>query len=425
MPRRNLIILLLAVFVAVLCHGRVATNRHGRILLDALAEIEQRYVRPVSPDRLYEGAMRGMVDQLDDPYSRFISADELVRFNETLNMEFGGVGMEVSQDPQTRQLRVVAPIYGTPAYQAGIRSGDVILRIDGRATQGLSLSDAVGLMRGPPGSSVSLRIRRPKADEPIEVSLQRERIKVDTVLGDTRRPDGSWVFSLTDDPQIGYVRISDFSQRTADDLRQVIEQLLAQGMRGLILDLRNDPGGLLDAAVDVSDMFINSGTIVSVERRKETRTFTASPSDTLPDFPMVVLVNRDSASEIVAACLKDHGRAKVAGERSYGKGTVQQVLSLEGELGALKLTTARYVRPNGRNIDRHVDSTDDDDWGVRPSPGMDLPLDDEEFAKYRVWRLRSDIPEADQPEDDDDELSDFVDRQRRRAVEWLRERIEQ
>jgi len=427
MPRRNLLILLVAATVAIVCHRRLETNRYGRIVVGAMDQITERYVQDVPPEQLYQGALRGMVDRLDDPYSRFISPEELREFNESLNQEFGGVGMEVSQDPETRRLKVVAPLYETPAYRAGIRAGDEILRIGGRGTQGLSLRDAVNLMRGPPGTTITLQVRHVGNDEAVELALERERIGVDTVLGDTRAPDGTWRFTLPEESQIGYVRVNAFSQKTGGDLRVVVERLRKAGMRGLILDLRDDPGGLLEAAIDICDMFLDDGVIVSVRRRTESHTFEAQPADTLPDFPLAVLVNGQSASasEIVAACLKDHDRAVIVGSRTYGKGTVQQVIDLEANLGALKLTTAQYIRPNGRNIDRKVGLGDDDDWGVRPSPGMEVELDNQEYTDYRVWRLRRDIPDTGEnhpPEDDD--LADFVDRQRQRAVKWLRQQIE-
>ena len=423
MPHRNLMVLLAAAVVSLVCHQRVETNRYGRVLADAMIQIEDRYIEPVAPEELFNGAMDGMVGVLDDPHSQFVNADDLARFNESLNQEFGGVGMEVAQDPETKHLQVVAPLFGTPAYEAGIRSGDRIVKIEGRKTEDMSLQDAVLLMRGKPGTTVTLAILHPGQSDPVDLKLERQQIPIDTILGDTRSPDGAWNFTLADHPDIGYVRINVFSGKTVSDLRNVLQTLLDNGMEKLILDLRNDPGGLLDAAIAISDLFIDEGVIVSVRRRGQRESFEASPGDTLPDFPMVVLVNQNSASasEILAACLKDHKRAAIAGQRTYGKGTVQQVLDLEGGLGALKLTTADYWRPNGRNINRGPDSTDEDDWGVRPSPKLKVVLDDEEYEKLLVWRLRRDIPEGNhtvavegEPPD-----ADFVDRQLARAIEYL------
>lgn len=421
MPHRNLIVLLAAALASIICHGRVETNRYGRVLVDAMRQIERRYVDPVATADLFEGAMEGMVERLNDPYSRFVTARDLQQFNESLNQEFGGVGMEVSQDPKTRQLRVVAPLYGTPAYNAGIRAGDRILRIEGRGTHGLSLTDAVRLMRGRPGTTVTLEILHAGQDEPVELVIRREQIPIDTVLGDTRNPDGTWNFTVEGHPEIGYVRVNVFSRETAADMRKVLEELLAEGMQKLILDLRDDPGGLLDAAINLSDLFLREGLIVSVRRRDDSESYSASPRGTFPDFPMVVLINQHSASasEIVAACLKDHGRAKIAGQRSYGKGTVQQVVDLEGGQGALKLTTAGYWRPSGRNINRSPDSTEGDDWGVRPSPSLEVTLDTEEFTRLRAWRLRRDVPRDDNASPAEEDDSDFVDRQLQRALEYL------
>ena len=423
MPPRNLKVLLAAALTAIVCHQRVETNRYGRTLVQAMRQIERRYVEPVDNAELFEGAMEGMVEKLNDPYSRFISAGDIDHFTETLNQEFGGVGMEVSQDPKTRQLRVVAPLYGTPAYHAGIRGGDRILHIDGRATHGLSLADAVRLMRGSPGTSVTLQVLHADESEPVEMVIRRRRIPIDTVLGDTRNPDGTWNFTLEDHPEIGYVRVNAFSRETVAHLRRVLQKLLEEGMEKLVLDLRDDPGGLLDAALELSDLFLREGLIVSVRRRDYAESYSATSRSTLPDFPMVVLVNQHSASasEIVAACLQDHGRAKIAGQRTYGKGSVQQIVDLEAGQGALKLTTASYWRPSGRNIDRRIDLADDDDWGVRPNPNLEVQLDSDEYARLRAWRLRRGIP-RDNGHPLDDEDAEFVDRQLQRAIDYLLEK---
>ncbi len=421
MPHRNLMVLLAAAVVAIVCRHRVESSRYGRVLADAIRQIESRFVEPVEPKELFEGAMEGMIGRLNDPYSQFISARDLREFNETLNQEFGGLGMEVSQDPKTGQLRVVAPMHGTPAFKAGIRAGDHIVRIDGRSTQNLSLTDAVGLMRGAPGTTVTLEVVREGETQPIALSMRRQRIPIDTVLGDTRNPDGTWNFTLEDHPGIGYVRVNAFSRETAADLRRVLNRLLEEGMEKLILDLRDDPGGLLEAAIELADLFLREGVIVSVRRREYSESFSATAAGTLPDFPIVVLVNQHSASasEIVAACLKDHGRAAIAGQRTYGKGTVQQVIDLEGGRSALKLTTAGYWRPSGRNINRRLDSTDDDDWGVRPNPELNVPLDADEYAQLRAWRMRRGIPRGNDDVAAEDDEAPFIDRQLQRAVEYL------
>ncbi len=423
MPHRNLLVLLAAALASIVCHQRVETNRYGRVLVDAMRQIEHRYVEPVPPSELFEGAMAGMVERLNDPYSQFVTARDLQQFNESLNQEFGGVGMEVSQDPTTGQIRVVAPMYGTPAYRAGIRAGDRIVRIEGRGTHGLSLADAVRLMRGRPGTTVTLEVLQAGAAEPVELSIRRQRIPIDTILGDTRNADGTWNFTVEGHPEIGYVRVNAFSRETVADLRKVLDRLLEGGMQKLVLDLRDDPGGLLDAAIELSDMFLREGLIVSVRRRDYAETYSATKRDTLPHFPMVILVNQHSASaaEIVAACLQDHGRAKIAGQRSYGKGTVQQVIDLEAGQGALKLTTAGYWRPSGRNINRRLDSTDEDDWGVRPNPGLEVELDKGELARLHAWRLRRGIPRENGAAADEEADADFVDRQLQRAVEYLLE----
>jgi len=430
MPRRNLWALILIGLISLLCYQKVQTNVHGRLLVDAMEQIENRYVEPVPPRELFEGAMEGMVDRLDDPYSAYISPRMVQEFNETIDQEFEGVGMEVSLDPKTRQLTVTSPLYDSPAYRAGIRPGDKILRIEDQSTQGMSLSDAVHRMRGPPGTSVSLTIQHIGAEEPVEIEITRANIPVQTVVGDRRNPDGSWHYFLEDHPTIGYLRINAFSGNTSVEVRETLDALLAEGMEALVLDLRNDPGGLLGAAVDICDMFIESGAIVTIRRRNRSDTMVAQPEGTYGDFPMAVLVNgrSASASEIVAACLQDHHRALIVGQRTWGKGSVQEVIQLEDGHGALKLTTASYWRPSGENIHRKRDDDEDDQWGVRPDDGYEVIVENDEAVELRTWRLRRDIPREETPEALESEMSGnsrepFVDRQLAKAVEYVRQRL--
>ncbi len=241
-------------------------------------------------------------------------------------------------------------------------AGDVILEIDGQSTEGFTLEEATKRLKGEEGTQVTLTVVHPGRPGKETVTLTREIIHVETVLGDQRNEDDSWDFMLDDEQRIGYVRLTAFSRDTASQLQAVIEQLRLQGLRALILDLRFNPGGLLRSAIEVSDMFVAEGTIVSTEgRNSPQRTWKAHRPGTYDDFPMVVLVNRysASASEIVAACLQDHHRAVIMGERTWGKGSVQNLIELEGGRSALKLTTAAYQRPSGKNIHRFPDDTDD------------------------------------------------------------------
>jgi len=426
MPRRNLALLMVVSLVSLLCYHRAERNDEARVLVRAMETIERRALEQVPSQELLEGALEGMLDKLDDPHSTYISPETIQTFYETLDQEFGGVGMEVGLDRKTNQLTVMSPLFGTPAYEAGIRAGDRILRIEGQSTQGMSLKDAVTLMRGKPGQPVTLTIQHEGDDEPIELEIVRAKIQVDTVLGDTREPDGSWDYTLRDHPEIGYVRATSFTEQTPRELRRVVDRLLRRGIEGLILDLRDDPGGLLGAAVEVADMFIDSGVIVSTRDRYgriTSRPERATAKGTFPHFPMAVLVNQStaSASEIVSACLQDHGRAVIVGERTYGKGTVQEIINLEGERGALKLTTRSYWRPSERNIHRHRDDAEEDDWGVSPDPGYKVPLDAEELTRLRIWRRQRDINQEPENGPNGEPAEPFVDRQLEKAIEAVKE----
>jgi carboxyl-terminal processing protease len=427
MPRRNLLLLIGVSLASLICYQKVLSNRYGRILVDAMTQIEQRALEPVGQEDLFEGAMEGMVGRLDE-FSAFISPRKLSEFWETVDQEFGGIGIEIMFDPKTKQLTVVRPLVGTPAYEAGIRAGDKILRIDGQSTQGLSGDDAIARMRGQPGQPVTLSILHEGEQKPVEVKLVRAIIRVDTVLGDTRKPDGSWNYFLEGHPGIGYLRINAFAENTAEELRHALQQMQPE-MKGLILDLRDDPGGWLTAAVEVCDLFIDSGVIVTTRRRDGSvkNTYTATAAGTFPDFPMTVLVNHytASASEIVAACLQDHQRAVIVGQRTYGKGTVQEVLELGGGEGALKLTTASYWRPSGKNIHRFKGATEKDDWGVMPDKGYEVVVEGEELTKLRLWRFRRDgyKPPGDQSPPTAADRSLDNDKQLLKAVEYIEKRI--
>lgn len=362
-----------------------------KLLADALDQVERNYVKEVDRRKLVEAALRGMLSELD-PYSAYIDPEQLEDFRDTIEAEFGGIGAQVGVEQG--QLKVISPLVGTPAYRAGLLAGDVILEIDGQSTEGFTLDEAVKRLKGEPGTQVTLTVVHPGRPGKETLTLTREIIHVETVLGDQRNADDSWDFMLDDQQRIGYVRLTAFSRDTAAQLQGVIEQLRLQGLRALILDLRFNPGGLLRSAIEISDMFVAEGTIVSTEgRNSPQRTWKAHRPGTYGDFPMVVLVNRysASASEIVAACLQDHQRAVIVGERTWGKGSVQNLIELEEGRSALKLTTAAYQRPSGKNIHRFPDDTDDDPWGVTPDEGFELRLGDSEIVGLMRDRRQRDI----------------------------------
>jgi carboxyl-terminal processing protease len=306
-----------------------------------LAEVEDRYVEEIDESEAIRAAINGMLLSLD-PHSTYLAPEELLNLHEQTRGEYGGLGIEVTSEDGA--VKVISPIDNTPASRAGIQSGDYLTAINGESIIGLSLNDAVRRMRGDVGSDVTVRVHRDQA-EPFDVTLRREVITVRAVT--SRVEDG-----------VAILRVSTFNEQTTAALQQAIRDVQREtGGRpaGIVLDLRNNPGGLLDTAIEVSDMFLERGEIVHTRGRRasDMQLFTARPGELMAGVPMVVLINGGSASasEIVAGALKDHNRALIVGTTSFGKGSVQTVLPLEnGRDGALKLTTARYYTPSGRSI---------------------------------------------------------------------------
>lgn len=345
-----------------------------KALADTIDQVERNYVKPIDRRELMEAAIQGIITKLD-PYSSYIGPDEFTGFRNSVENQFGGIGIQITVDDGA--LKVASPLVGTPAYRAGIQAGDRIVKIEGESTENFSIDDAVRKLKGPIGSSVTLTVRHALTGKTETFTLKRETIHLDTVMGDHRREDDAWDFMLDADKGIGYIRVTAFGNQTAGQIKKALEQLKSQKMRGLILDLRFNPGGLLTSAVEVCDLFISKGRIVSTQgRNTPERTWDAVEPGTYSGFPMAVLVNRysASASEIVAACLQDHGRAVVIGERTWGKGSVQNVIELERGKTALKLTTSSYKRPNGENIHRFPNAKESDQWGVKPDKGMEVAL---------------------------------------------------
>lgn len=310
-----------------------------RLFAEIFGRIKNAYVEPVDDAKLLEDAIRGMISGLD-PHSAYLEPEEFESLQIHTSGEFGGLGIEVGM--RDGFIRVVSPIDDTPAQRAGIQSGDLITKLDDTSTQGMDLSEAVNLMRGKPGEPITLTIVREGEEKPLEITLVRDVIQVASVKGRVLEPG------------FGYLRITQFQVNTGNELNRRIEKLRKDGdLKGIVLDLRNNPGGVLQAAVDVSNAFLNEGLIVYTEGRlaNSEHRFSATSETTLPALPLVVLINGGSASasEIVAGALQDHKRAIIMGEDSFGKGSVQTVLPLDAER-ALKLTTARYFTPQGRSI---------------------------------------------------------------------------
>jgi len=309
---------------------------------DVFERIRSQYVEDVEPSALIEAAIKGMLTSLD-PHSSYLAPDDAADMRVQTRGSFGGLGIEVSQEEGF--VKVISPMDGTPADAAGIEAGDFITHVDGESLLGLTLDEAVDLMRGPVGSEIIITVVREGVDEPFDVSIIRDTIKLTAA---TVRTEGN----------IAVVRITTFNDQTypnvRDGLAKVVEEMDGmENVAGVVLDLRNNPGGLLNQAIAISDAFLESGEIVSTRGRnpEDTERVNAEPGDIIEGKPMVVLINGGSASasEIVAGALKDHHRAIIVGTKSFGKGSVQTVMPLRGD-GAMRLTTARYYTPSGRSI---------------------------------------------------------------------------
>ena len=344
--------------VAIGASSRTGPSITNLALLNGVIELVQRdYVKPVGPDELTKDALKGMLSRLD-PHSDYMDESEFKESQSDLSGRFGGLGIQISA--QDGVPKVISPIDDTPASRAGLAGGDLIVAIDGQSTHGVDLQKIVRILRGSPGTAVKLTISR-GAQPPFEVSITRAIIEVPSIKSQMQAN------------KVGYVRITEFGSDSARDFRKTIDKLKKDAggnLRGLVLDLRNDPGGLLNAAVEISGNFLDGGTVVSIRGRQKTedRTFTAPPKgDLLPGVPVVVLINGGSASasEIVAGALQDRHRAVILGTPSFGKGSVQSVIPLEGH-GALRLTTALYYTPAGRSIQGE---------GITPDTLVEAPKD--------------------------------------------------
>ncbi len=313
-------------------------------LLNLFGEVMERtklsYVEETSDKKLIEAAINGMLVSLD-PHSSYLDEKSFKYMNEQTKGKFGGLGIEVTMENGV--VKVVSPIDDTPASKAGLKSGDYITDIDGESVSGQTLNDAVDKMRGKIGTKVKLTISR-QGEKPFDVTITRDEIKIQSVKSDIKNED------------VAYIRVSSFTENVADGIKKAYEDAQKKTknkIRGIVLDLRNNPGGLLDQAVAVADLFLNRGEIVSTRSRndEDTLKYSAKQGDITDGLPIVVLINEGSASasEIVAGALQDHHRAILLGEKSFGKGSVQTIIPL-GEYGAMRITTARYYTPSGRSI---------------------------------------------------------------------------
>jgi carboxyl-terminal processing protease len=335
----------------------------ARVLAEVLERVKHDYVNPVDDHQLLQAAIRGMVSSLD-PYSAYLDGDEYDDVKISSSGQYSGVGIEVSMEDE--QVVVIAPFDGSPAAQAGIRSGDVIVTIDGVPVNPTTLDDTIGRMRGAEGTQVKIGVLREGNSEPLNFTLKRSRVALHSVKSEMLEPG------------YGYLRITQFSETTADDVNAALKELRKKNnapLKGLVLDMRDNPGGVLESAVAVADAFLESGVIVTAKGRTPDSKFEmdATPGDALNGAPLVVLVNGGSASaaEIVAGALKDQHRAKLMGRTTFGKGSVQTIMPL-GDDRAIKLTTSLYYTPSGVSIN-HVGITPDIELKRDPKAAGETP----------------------------------------------------
>jgi C-terminal peptidase prc len=383
-------------------------------------------------------ALQRMTSHLD-PYTTYVDPKTKDALTRDIGGEFMGVGIQIRKDLDRDMLKVISPLRGSPAYRAKIMAGDIITNVTNYvdkatgkelaapetiSTKGMPINDAVEKILGKKGTQVKLTIEREGEDKPLEFTLTREPINVESVLGFQRKEDDNWDYMIDPKSKIAYIRLTSFQKNSFTDMEKIVKELNAQGIKGIILDLRNDPGGLLGSAVNISDLFIDDGTIVEIRKRNgEKDKFRGQTRGSYLDFPMVCMVNGNSASgsEIVAACLQDHKRAIILGERSYGKGSVQNIDDFDG--GLLKMTNATFWRPSGKNLNKSSTSgKDEEDWGVRPDAGYEIKLSHaEQDALIEHQQDVQIIPRRDRPAKNT--KPEFKDRQLDKAVEYLRDQI--
>jgi carboxyl-terminal processing protease len=435
MSHRNLLLLLATTLIAYACYVRAEQNPYARHIAGGFSIIDRWALQEAPDQELFNAAMDGMIGVLKqhgDSHSEFIDARRHDAYREEYEQEFGGVGIRLRLlgDPPMPTV-IGLPEPGTPAAEAGVRLADRVQAVDGRSTAGMQLEEITQMVRGPVGEPVTLTLLEPGGEKSRDATIERTMITVESVLGDVHDERGRWKFVIQDDPRIGYVRIIKFGDKTAAELAAVLADLKHEGLAGLVLDLRDDAGGALDAAVEVSDLFLPAGRpiVTTRDRDRQIRDRYLSGGGGYTDVPLAVIVDRNSASasEIVAACLQDYGRAAVVGERSYGKGTVQRLMRVESGRSLLKLTSATYWRPSGKNIHRMPGDDDTKEWGVTPNEGLEVSVDRDEYRTWRDYRVRRDLigDDVDSKLAVELDLADgkippnFEDRPRQRAVEYL------
>lgn len=369
--------------------GRTSVYEQLDLLVDVRHEIVTEYVEEPDESKMIDAAVRAMVESLGDPYTVYLAPQELPDFDKRVRGTFSGIGAEI--DLHENRLRIVTPLEDSPAWKSGILAGDIVLEIEGQSTEGITTAEAIKKLTGEAGTDVTIKVRH--TDGKVEtITVTRAVIQVPTLKGFRKNGDNTWNYMLDAQRKIGYVRLTQFTEESQPRLSGAIEQLHNDGMKAMILDLRFNPGGLLDSAVSISDLFLSPGkTIVSVRgRAHRDQEYQSTDEADLRGMPLVVLVNEASASasEIVAGALKDNGRAVIIGTRTFGKGSVQQLKLLEANQGAIKITNALYYLPSGRNIHKREGQ---EYWGVDPTDGFYVPMTDEQVIEMLKVRRESGI----------------------------------
>jgi carboxyl-terminal processing protease len=421
--------------VSLICYSRSDHDPFSRYVASGLATIEENALDVPASKELFDGAMNGMVGVLHrrgDAHSLYFDEAEAGPLRNEIHQQFGGIGIRFRLQQEPPYPAITEPVEpGTPAAKANLKAGDLILAVDDRETARLSRREIHAMLAGEPGTRLALTIRSEHESRPRTVELVRDVIPIESIVGDRRDALGHWIYELEDDPRIAHIRILSFGDRTASEFGKLLPTIVAKGVQAFVLDLRDNAGGSLGAAVNVCETLLPARqTIVETRGRDAAvlQRYTTKTDGKYCDVPLAVIVNQYSASaaEIVAACLQDHHRAIVTGERSFGKGTVQQLLPLGN--GLLKLTWASFWRPSGANIQRDAAASSNSVWAVTPDAGYERKLSADEYAAYRSYRDQRDensdrASERDQPAAKAGKASGFVDESLRLAGSYLTARL--
>ena len=465
MSQRNLawliVVPMVVLFTGVMTHTAPPPEQDYkmvRTVVDVLAEVDKNFYRELTEaekQKLVEDMINGGLHTLD-PYSEYFNEEKLKQFSQDTRGTFGGIGAYLGIDPRTGLLKIDSPMPDSPAMEQGLQPDDLIIRIDGEPTDTQDVDIARTKIKGEPGTTLTLTIRRAGVKEPFDVTLTRRIIQTHPVKGVRRKADdpAHWDYIADPEYKIALVRLNEFTEASAKELEAALKDAEAAGAKGLVLDMRNNPGGLLRMAEKVSDLFLADGKIVLTRDRHNTgRDMKAAKDGTAWEdagkLPMAVLINGNSASaaEIVAAALQDNGRAVVVGERSYGKGSVQRSIEAPDGKSALKLTTEIWLTPNGKHIHRKPGAKLEDEWGVRPDAGFEVKMTEDQFIQYLLHLREAELlkkkaeaakdpqpkePEPKQPEPDPAKLRrgelpkidpNFKDPVLEKALEHLRGKI--